>query len=294
LYSAGVGIAKDEIEGLAWAYIGAASGPMNASTYEVGVLEQKLGHQLAVVAQQRSKELLLAIKSTQDRANAKDGSKGAASNDSQGDSPKATGTGSIISVGGLVLTAAHVVAGSSSLKVSTSIGLKGAKVLRIDEANDIAILQLDPGSYPALAIAPSKKIRLGQTVSTIGFPNVQIQGFSLKVTRGEISSLNGVGDDPRSWQVSVPVQPGNSGGPLLDDNGNLVGIIVSKLSIKAAEATNDIPQNVNYAVKSTYALALAEQYLDANDPEPTQATPAPRFEDMVDKAQKSVVLIFVY
>ena len=89
--------------------------------------------------------------------------------------------------------------------------MKTASVVRIDEANDLAVLKLNGGTYPALPVAPSRKIRLGQAVATIGFPNVEIQGFSPKVTRGEISSLNGIGDDPRAWQVSVPVQPGNSG-----------------------------------------------------------------------------------
>ena len=90
------------------------------------------------------------------------------------------------------------------------------------------------------------------------------------------------------------MQPGNSGGPLLDESGNVVGVVVSKLGLKAARATGDIPQNVNYAVKSTYALALLEPYLGANEPEPNDGTKKLSFEDMVAKAQPSVVLILVY
>ena len=172
--------------------------------------------------------------------------------------------------------------------------MKTATVLRIDEANDLAVLKLAAGTYPALPVVPSRRIRLGQTVATVGFPNVEIQGFSPKVTRGEISSLNGIGDDPRVWQISVPVQPGNSGGALLDENGNVIGVVVSKLGLKAVRATGDIPQNVNYAVKSTYALALLEPYLDSSAPEPNQSASKPRFEDMIAKAQQSVVLILVY
>jgi hypothetical protein len=136
--------------------------------------------------------------------------------------------------------------------------------------------------------------RVGQNVATIGFPNINLQGFSPKLTRGEISSLNGFGDDPRGWQISAPVQPGNSGGPLLDENGNLIGVVVAKLGLSAAKATGDLPQNVNYAVKSAYALALLEPYLDASAPEPIQPDKKPIFEDMVAKAQQSVVLILVY
>jgi hypothetical protein len=90
------------------------------------------------------------------------------------------------------------------------------------------------------------------------------------------------------------VQPGNSGGPLLDENGNLIGVVIAKLGLKAVKATGDIPQNVNYAVKSAYALALLEPYLDASAPAPKSADQKLRFEDMIAKAQQSVVLILCY
>jgi len=193
-----------------------------------------------------------------------------------------------------VLTAAHVVADAASVTVITAQGTKTAKVVRLDESNDLAVLKIDGGPHAALPVSPSRSIRLGQGVATIGFPNIGIQGFSPKLTRGEISSLNGIGDDPRGWQISVPVQPGNSGGPLLDENGNLIGVVVSKLGLKAARATGDLPQNVSYAVKSAYALALLEPYLDSSAAGPNQANQKPSFEDMVAKAQQSVVLILVY
>jgi S1-C subfamily serine protease len=177
---------------------------------------------------------------------------------------------------------------------AVTVTTKDATVLRVDEANDLAVLKITGSTFAPLPIAPSRKMRLGQVVATIGFPNIEIQGFSPKVTRGEISSLNGIGDDPRAWQISVPVQTGNSGGPLLDENGNLVGVVVSKLGLNAAKLTGDLPQNVNYAVKSAYALALLEPYLGSDPPEPNQTSTKPRFEDMVAKAQQSVVLVLVY
>lgn len=106
--------------------------------------------------------------------------------------------------------------------------------------------------------------------------------------------MSGIGDDPRAWQISVPVQPGNSGGALLVENGNVIGVVVSRLGLKAAKATGAIPQNVNYAVKSTYALALLEPYLGNNAPSPNEGAPKLSFEDMVAKVQQSVVLILVY
>ena len=288
-YEMGYGVPKDEIEALAWYYIAAISHA--AGEYiDRDRLEKTLGRQLALLAQQRSKEILAGIESK-----AKPSQRNAPPNgtpSSPENAPKASGTGAIVSTDGYVLTAAHVVAEANGLKVVTAHGTKMAKVLRVDEANDIAVLKIADGKFTALPMAPSRAVRLGQSVATIGFPNISIQGFSPKVTKGEISSLNGVADDPRSWQVSVPVQPGNSGGPLLDESGNVVGVIVSKLGAKAAKATGDIPQNVNYAVKSTYALALLEPYLGENAPKPV--TSKPKFEDMVGKAQQSVVLILVY
>ena len=204
------------------------------------------------------------------------------------------GSGVIISESGLVLTAAHVIAEANKLQVVTSQGTVGASILRVDDVNDLAVLKLDGGKYQFLAIAPSRSVRLGQEVATIGFPNITIQGFSPKITKGSVSSENGIGDDPRSWQISVPVQPGNSGGPLLDEYGNIVGIVVSKLGLKATRITGDIPQNVNYAVKSSYALPLLEPFLSEAIAVARETADKPKFEDMVLNAQRSVVLILVY
>jgi TPR repeat protein len=291
-YSFGKGVLQDDTEAIAWLNIAAAAGNIQAASAKFN-LELKDGSAVALAGQKRSKEIIDEIEAArkQPPGSAPYSSNPAGLTDAP---PKASGSGAIVSRSGIVLTAAHVIAGANSLKVYTAHGLQSAKVLRIDEANDIAVLQLVAGTYTALTVVSSHRVRLGQTVATIGFPNIEIQGFSPKVTRGEISSLNGVGDDPRSWQISVPVQPGNSGGPLLDENGDLVGIVESKLGIEAAKATNDIPQNVGYAVKSAYVLPLLEPYLGDSAPQPDFSPISPRFEDMVDKAEQSVVLILVY
>ncbi|MBK9991367.1 MAG: trypsin-like peptidase domain-containing protein, partial [Verrucomicrobia bacterium] len=250
MYMSGLGILKDEIEGLAWFNLSAVSGYEHAIKNR-DVHERRLGTQVALMAQQRSKEL---VNQTQSGAG---GSKSGFSQ-SDNETPLASGTGTIVSATGHVLTAAHVVAGANRLQIVTTQGSKTASVLHIDESNDLAVLKLEAGTYTAIPVAPSNQVRLGQSVATVGFPHVQLQGFSPKVTRGEISSLKGAADDPRNWQISVPVQSGNSGGPLLDENGNLIGVIISKLGIKAAAMTGDLPQNVSYAVKSAYALPLLE------------------------------------
>ena len=291
MYLEGVGVLKDEIEALAWYNVSAASGFDDAAKNR-DLLELRLGSEATLAARRRAKEILAkieAFKAHQTAFKVSPFEAGAVTI-----MPKSSGSGAIVSSQGLVLTAAHVVADAIRVTVLTAQGTCGAKILRIDEANDLAVLQIEGRALVPLPITPSRQVRLGQSVATIGFPNIGFQGFSPKVTRGEISSVNGYADDPRGWQISVPVQPGNSGGPLLDENGNLIGVVVSKLGLKAAQATGDMPQNVNYAVKSAYALALLEPYLGDNAPEPSRSTQKPSFEDMVSKAQQSVVLILCY
>ena len=112
---------------------------------------------------------------------------------------------------------------------------------------------------------------------------------------GEINSLSGLQDDPRHWQISVPVQPGNSGGPLFDEAGNVIGMVLSKLdAITVARFTGDLPQNVNYAVKSIYALPLLEPYGVKLISESSASTPAKNLESVIEKVQGAVVLILVY
>ena len=294
MYSNGEGVAKDSVEGLAWSNIAAASGD-EIFVKNRSLSERQLGPQATLVAQQRSKEILKEIEAAKRGAAAAPAPKAPTAPIAPiAETPRFSGSGTIVSVDGHVLTAAHVVAGAKSVTVVTVRGTTTATVLRIDEANDLAVLKLARGTYAALPVAASRTVRLGQTVATIGFPNIDIQGFSPKVTRGEISSLNGIGDDPRAWQISVPVQTGNSGGPLLDENGNLVGVVVAKLGMAAARATGDLPQNVSYAVKSAYALVLLEPYVDGGAADGRPSSAKLRFEDMVAKSQQSAVLILVY
>src|SRR5664279_6545859 len=99
-----------------------------------------------------------------------------------------------------------------------------------------------------MPVAPSRTAHLGGTVATVGFPNIGLQGFAPKFARGEIASLSGIQDDARYFQISVPVQPGNSGGALVDEHGNVVGVVSAKLDTAVALATSGaLPENVNYA-----------------------------------------------
>jgi serine protease Do len=115
----------------------------------------------------------------------------------------------------------------------TSAGLISAKVVKVDAANDLALLKAEVRFAP-LTISPSRAVKLGDTVVTVGFPNIGLQGFAPKFARGEIASLSGAGDNARYFQISVPVQPGNSGGALVDERGNVVGVVSAKLNAAVA------------------------------------------------------------
>ena len=161
----------------------------------------------------------------------------------------ATGTGFFVTDDGYFVTCAHVVQGASSFHIKTANGSIVARLVKKDAALDIALLKVS-GTYPALPLAPHSQEKLGDSVFTIGFPNTDLQGVAPKLTKGEISSLSGIRDDPRCYQISVPVQPGNSGGALVDERGNVVGVVAARLDdVVTYEASGALPQNVNYAVK---------------------------------------------
>jgi S1-C subfamily serine protease len=204
----------------------------------------------------------------------------------------AIGTGFFVSPDGFLLTAAHVVKNAKSITLETKQGTVSARVVQVDTANDAALLKAE-GRFLCLAVTPSRNVKLGADVFTVGFPNIDIQGAAPKLTKGSINALSGIQDDPRAFQISVPVQPGNSGGPLLDATGNVIGVVVSQLdAVKTALITGSLPQGVNYAVKSAYVQPL----LDAI-PE-TSALPSPvkprSFEDAVRAAETAVCIVLTY
>jgi S1-C subfamily serine protease len=169
-----------------------------------------------------------------------------------------------------------------------------AEVVRVDAASDLALLKVT-GTFDALPVESSRTARLGATVATVGFPNIGLQGFEPKLSKGDISSLAGFQDDVRYFQISVPVQPGNSGGPLFDERGNVVGVVTLQLNQEAALAqTGTLAQNVNYAVKSSYLLSFLEALPEASAGMLDAKNNEQKFEAVVDDVKKATVLIIEY
>ena len=107
--------------------------------------------------------------------------------------------------------------------------------------------------------------------------------------------MSGVQDDARQFQISVPVQPGNSGGALEDERGNVVGVVSAKLSARAAlAASGALPENVNYAVKSSFLLSFLESVPEVSARLKEANTKERKFEDVVREAERAAVLVLVY
>lgn len=165
---------------------------------------------------------------------------------------------------GHIVTNYHVVEEAKTILIK---GIKGdfqtelrAKVVATDKVNDIAILKIDDERFKGFGTIPYKVKRemsdVGESVWALGYPMTDVMGEEVKFTDGKISSRTGIQGDMSVYQISVPIQPGNSGGALFDNNGNIVGITSSGLN---REAFNS--ENVNYAIKTSYLYNLIESTL---------------------------------
>ncbi|QJD17171.1 S1 family peptidase [Paracoccus sanguinis] len=166
-----------------------------------------------------------------------------------------SGTGFVVSPDGHVLTNAHVAGDCARLAVEG----KPATLLAADRDLDLALVRTDAPVETVASFAPNPA-PLNSDVLVLGYPLAGILS-GLNVTRGSVTSQRGLGGDTRVMQISAPVQPGNSGGPVVNGLGQVVGVVVSKLdAIVTASETGDIPQNVNFAIRGEIAkLFLSEQ-----------------------------------
>ena len=171
------------------------------------------------------------------------------------------GSGVVIGIHGEVLTNAHVVKQCTRITVRSSAQDSAvALVLARDDKNDLAVVR---SSTPLSQVATFRDgpVRAGDAVVALGYPLVGLLATTANLTVGNVSALAGLGDDSRYLQISAPVQPGNSGGPLLDASGHLVGVVTAKLDAAlVARFTGDIPQNVNFALKAE----VVRTFLDSN------------------------------
>jgi S1-C subfamily serine protease len=165
-----------------------------------------------------------------------------------------TGTGFQITPEGHVVTNFHVAGDCRKISLSKPSDLPvPASLLASDRDNDLVILKAS--GLPKDSVAPLRdgnSPKAGTEIVVFGFPLTGLLASNGNVVTGNITSLAGLGNKASQYQISAPVQPGNSGGPVLDREGRVVAVVVSKLdAMKAVETTGDIPQNINFAIKES-------------------------------------------
>jgi len=327
MYENGTGVAKDQFEAIVWyraaADQGNASAQFNLAVsyahgaggllrsggaaadwyYKAGVNYLKQGErEEALLCVERIIDLQKVLGLTVPNAQLADqlqaalagdvASHGSSDSQPSGESnAKAFGTGWVVD-GGFIVTCHHVIEGMTSIAVRTPSGeTTSAAVELADPVNDLALLRPEnPAIFPT-AIPIGKGVRSGETVFTVGHPHPTLLGLEAKLTDGIVSAQSGIGGDIRVVQVSVPVQAGNSGGPLLNGRGEVVGIVVSKLSAeKVLKMTGDLPENVNYAIKVAYLSPLLSSAQSHAKVRVLPVLAAP-LADLASRIEDAVVLI---
>ena len=180
-----------------------------------------------------------------------------------------SGTGFALN-NGYIITNQHVVNGATTISV---FGIKGdfsvcynAEVVTTDKANDLAIIRINDSNFHSFGSIPYAikyfSADVGTNIFVLGYPLTSTMGEEIKLTNGIISSKTGFQGDVTTYQISAPIQPGNSGGPLFDDKGNIIGIVNSKHT----EA-----ENVGYAIKTSCLTNLLDAS-NINNTSPTSNT----------------------
>ena len=170
-----------------------------------------------------------------------------------------TGSGFFVAGEGLILTNSHVVEDAKEIFVTTSSGDRlGAKIVAQSRSTDLALLKVPYANGTYLSLASANSASIGDDIFTVGYPSPGLLGNEAKYSEGVINSLSGIQGDATFFQISAPIQPGNSGGPLVDRDGNVIGIVTATAAVSSfLRNTGTLPQNVNWAVKADYATLLS-------------------------------------
>lgn len=255
LYEYGGGVEKDLILAYAWYNI-AMSGGYQKAQDNLSRMEKVLNQDEIREAQTLSREWKPGQAIV--RINAATQTNASSTPSSGNLKLSSVGTGFYISSKGLLLTNNHVVDGCKELKIPVDNAT--AKLVVADKANDLAVLSQEAKGKTFLKLAGDGP-KQGEEIFVFGYPLDGYLPSSGNVTTGIVSALAGPSNNSSLIQITAPVQPGNSGGPVLDKKGNVVGVVVGKAdALKVAKVTGDIPQNVNFAISDK----TAKSFMDGN------------------------------
>jgi TPR repeat protein len=275
MHQKGMGLPQNYSEAYKWYNLAAAQGDKDARKNRDDIIRLMTPDQI-IQGQKLSREFRVQKESRP-------------ANSATAENFTTAGTGFFITDDGYLITNYRVIKDATKIRLLTRAGTVLARMVQVDEADDLAVVKAD-GPFAALPIAASRTVKLGGKVAAVNFPGLGLQGFAPKLAKGEITSLSGAGDSLRYFGISVPVPPGNAGAALVDERGNVVGIVSPRLNPSGSAA---LPDNMNYAVKSSFLLGFLESVPDALAKLKQPNLQAVKFEDMVKSALQAAVLVQV-
>ena len=173
--------------------------------------------------------------------------------------PRSTSTGFVINDAGYILTSCYSL--SECGRITAGDSDVSLEVAAKDPLNDLALLKGPAGFMEPVHFRGGRSIRQGADIMVAGYPLRGLLASGINVSSGTVSALAGPGNDSRIIQFTAPVQPGNSGGPLLDSAGHVTGIVMASLDdLLVTEATGSVPQNVNFAIKSSVITSFLDTH----------------------------------
>ncbi len=252
LYEHGTGVDQDYKEAYFW-YAVALRDPKNRNTKHDADGLKRVAAKLSAADVADAASIAKDWKPEEVVIGPKPKTRRTASASRRGPKLRATGTGFYVARDGSLITNNHVVAECASMRISDGAGGIPVRVIAVDPERDLALLQASK-AVDTVAVFRADKSRLGENVVVVGYPLTGLLSSEPIVTSGIISALAGMRDNQRELQISAPIQPGNSGGPLFDGSGRVAGVVVATLdTVRLARAIGVVPENVNFAIKGEEA-----------------------------------------
>jgi S1-C subfamily serine protease len=258
-YAEGKGVTKDLSLSYVWSNLAVFHSQdedeiRRRATQYRNAISQKLTPEELVLAQEISSKWIPRSISIRAPLEIEDPINGRKSVDSKQTS-QPIGTAFFVNREGYLITAHHVAASCNTIRVGVNGAL--AKVVSSDRINDVALLKADLAPQSIAEFRDADNLKQGEDVVVYGYPLAGVLSTEGVVSAGTVSALQGLENNSSQIQLDAPVQPGNSGGPVIDRKGAVVGVIISKLdALRVAKSIGDVPQNVNFAVKSRAVMDL--------------------------------------
>jgi len=205
----------------------------------------------------------------------------------------ATGTGFIIASNGYALTCYHVVQGRKNISIRLHDGkVVKAKVVSYDEQDDWCVMKIPDSDLVPLSIAPPRSLKNGATVFCLGYPMEGVLESNAPVAgTGNIAALQGMKGDRSHIQITIPINPGNSGSPILDDKGRWIALASHKLNdIYSIIESGNVPQGINFATKASVIEPLLAEVDDLVLPRDGIGKLS-NLEEIVTRCAKSIVMV---